>query len=433
MKKLLAYTLAFLLLLSFTACAQDGQTGQSSSIASSSASVSVFVPELEPEPEPEPEPAFAMGPLRIPTRWAGNLEGGMLGLDLSPLSDDNAILLQVDYESLTESPICAIDGCRHKGESCAAYKPRESTFSELFSMANGYFILHDELIVLRQYEPTRKEHSKFTLERMNADNTAREVFVEIPGKLYGGTTLVTDDKWLFLDVYNYGDAVDSPLLQMAPEETCLLRIDLETGAVEKMRDMKNRSLLGCDGDALIMWSFDMEPAETVAWRPQFDEEVELPLIPDVLNGDDFSGEQAAYNGVQYYVRTPEGENARLLGWRPTSGEVVLDIELPHDDCTLGRAIDGYLLASNDGAYYYIRLETGEIITPPLLAEEGEGKPARIVAAPDDRYIVISAYQMRTVNNFGMSQRIQDEMYAAISKVDYWAGEANYTPITMWRG
>jgi len=321
-------------------------------------------------PEPTPEPLFEMGELTILRNWNSYTEDAIGMLSAYPLDNDNGILLFSDYEAAAQYPVCAKEGCRHDGEACEAFIPLDELSSINAAFAIRRYVIGGKVYILKFYASPKKTFEEFTLERVNPDGTEREMFLSFPGLVTVGDKAATDGKLLFLTVVNYGEAADAAGVPIDEGESCLLKIDLASGEVTKLRDAANLSLLAAEGGELFFMDSGAEPAGVLAYAPPFDAERALPPMPALFEKKYDSSNTRYRDGVYYLVEAQEDGSELALGWCPSMGEVELSVSLPTGKSAISYVMDGHLVGHGDDesgndAWWCIDLKTGELGRIPI--------------------------------------------------------------------
>lgn len=428
-KKGIAWVLLLALLL--TACGTaDG--GQTPSTAPEETSAPVITP------EPTPEPLFEMGDLEILRNWNSYTENSIGMLSAYPLNDDNGILLFTDFAAATQYPVCAQEGCGHANASCEAFIPMDELNSINATFAIKRYIIGGKVYILKYYASPRKTFEEFTLERVNPDGTEREMFISFPGLVTVDSRAATDGKILLLNVSNYGDAADAAGVPIDAGESCLLKIDLSSGAVEKLRDTANLRALAAEGRELLFMDTGTEPAGVLAYAPQFEGERTLPAMPELFEKKYDSASARYRNGVYYLVEQQEDGTEKALGWRPSTGQVELSLDLPTSDSAVSYVMDGYLVGHGDDesgqeAWWYIRLGQAEVMPHPFMVDFSDHRETgRIFGTMGDMYVVGNGMHTVRISFLGGKFDRTDYAYSLIAKGDYWSGNNTATPFTMWQ-
>ena len=389
-------------------------------------------------PEPTPEPLFEMGELRILRNWNSYTEDAVGMLSAYPLNDDNGILLFSDYAAAAQYPVCAKEGCRHDGEACEAFIPMDELNSINATFAIKRYIIGEKVYILKYYASPRKTFEEFTLERVNPDGTEREMFLSFPGLVTVGDKAATDGKLLFLNVINYGEAVDAAGVPIAPAESCLLKIDLGSGEVQKLRDTANLSILAAEGGELLFMDSGTDPTGVLAYAPPFDGERALSPMPALFEKKYDSANTRYRNGVYYLVEAQEDGSEKALGWRPSTGQVELSVALPTQKSAVSYVMDGHLVGhgedeSGADAWWCVDLSTGALGAHPFMVEFSDHREtARIFGSIGEKYVIGNGMHTVRISFLGGRFDRTDYAYSLILKSDYWSGQNNTTPFEMWQ-
>jgi len=172
-------------------------------------------------------------------------------------NDAGYILLYTDYAAGTQAPLCTKPGCPHNSAKCNAYLPGEWAGDRLLVAGDYVFAVdaHDSSML-------NELDLQFFMVRYGLDGSGGELVFDIPGTFTMSDAVLCDGKALYFDIGNWSetDDVEYEGWQIGAWETYLIRVDIETGAIENVRDMKSRSLLGVADSQVLMWDTTTEPA-----------------------------------------------------------------------------------------------------------------------------------------------------------------------------
>ena len=439
--------IAFLLVFALTACG-GGKDSPVAADETSSDSSSAVQQAPEPEPEPLPEPLFDMGDLQL-LQIAGKYQEEVPGMyDGVYLYNGGGTRLIDDFTNLTQKAFCTIEGCTHKDESCEAVYIQPEVFDR-------NYIVGDKIYRILSYNayydsnsfhlpnPVFERSPVFKIEKWELDLSGYELLLEIENsRIIMTNTVINDGKALYLDIGNSSDdPLEDPAISMDTGESFLIRFDLTSGEITKLRDMKNRSLFGVGGREMLIWTLpedNEDPKGMIAYSPEFDEERELPMPPDDVQPLYSSKNAPFYKDWLYYSLEDENSGTTaLMRYLCSTGESEEMAVFETTSLSVQGIIDNEVMAvCKDGdtrEYFYVNAESKEVKNIPLsYTYYGDIYPCEIVATWQGNYIVKNGAltDKGEMNPFPPVETMRPA-YAMISKDDYWAGEANFTEFQMF--
>lgn len=320
-----------------------------------------------------------------------------------------------DFATLTRVPVCADPGCAHDSEACTGWLAENTSVA----VWNGKLILGN------------LDGSGFQwLDCMEPDGSNRHRLITLPANL----SLLEPVAASGQAFYGVGVSVD-PNDPEAKPSAGLYRLDPATGQTTQLLPLAGQDaasvLVGLGDGALYLKRF----------LPDGDDAFGIHEVYAVTTDGQTAGQPVRWKGTAYtggyftggQLFLLEHATGKLERIDPATGQRTAVGTLPDTDyqvATLQGVWDGRLLvktwkhlddarATNVTRQFAVDLTTSQIAELPLPGENrvGEAVPYPLLAEWDSQFLVETG------------TRLIDSHLAVISKEDFWAGKAAYTPIT----
>lgn len=287
----------------------------------------------QPEPEPTPVPAAPATADPAPAEpdsepaFAAVSAGTDAGYYLTGTPDPDTkrgLLCYIDYAGAQMLPLCAAPGCAHADESCTAYALGQMLFpGQVFAAGDTLYLL----------QTSAGKDSGCRLTAAGLDGSNAHTLLEFDPAYYQLLTPCTDGETLYV----LASAVDEATRTAG---TCLLRVDLASGActeAAKFTDGAVYMLDGGQGQALVLERiadgaftrqlFDPatgELGEPVPFEPE--PPAAAPLSYQTADGNTVPIRPLAETGTDFLVRYGEEETATAAGpvYRPQYALIAKD-------------------------------------------------------------------------------------------------------------
>ena len=356
-----------------------------------------------PEPTATPSPVSPVSTLMpLTTRWNTGREIYELRWGGAVSGTDSGILLQTDYDTLTQAPYCTVAGCVHDSDACPAYLSDWSCMG-VMAVDGTVYVYPTEL---------------------HADSSNKTIYRVDP---VGGRTAVMDAPAELPEEITFSWC-DETSLYGAPYPTAhkpntLYRWDWQNNTVQSVPLMADETIVACDGTRFLtarvvtdgQWpafgNNEQEDAIYSSARWEYDwldpADGTREKIFDRTYADGYF--TAYYDGKIYYtgnfrnVYTDDQECSLLYYDTANDTEKTLLETLPLNSYATDlsasfvpafagtqpryiRAIEGSVPFDE----YLMDIETGELYPAPKITVEGVTRPAVLAAVTaDGRWVTMS--------------------------------------------
>lgn len=392
-------------------------------------------------------------PSRQGLRWYTSIETGYAAEKgfyrvKSNIGGDRAStrISYIDYASKVEVPLCNLPQCDHNNERCAAMLFSDGFIqSRIFGMDGSLFLFSTK----QQKNQTDAGVGGFVqmknataLYQMNADGTGRTEILEIGEEYQLSGSLAAGNGLIFVAaVKTVADAVVAQPVVLQIDPARRTAEELQFGGV--MCGVFNNSVVISKtgygdlrglSDAEAMAEIRKSKTTIVSYDPETGAVKEHASVPaNNIVHSFIDGNRLIYTpgeNALYFVNLENGETGTLTQKFP--GRFM---PFSQADGKIGCSFDdGAALNAQTSHCLTVSCENGSVAPFTLYTRQSVSRhPVEIIGDAGDRYLVRSdiVEKEEYVSWAGSNQiSMVSEGYALIEKQAYWAGRADFEPITM---